>query len=269
MSKRYSPYDIQQQRYAAGVKKRRVARQQAIQRQRSAAQAITMYKAMPRFQTYQPNVRTGGYVGIEKKFYDTSKAGTALVAPSDASGGEVDPTTGGLNTVAQGDGESNRDGRSMVMHSIHINGTIFGNAQTNQSTGDQPGHVVVALVLDTQTNGAQLNSEDVFQNSGAQTYLAASPFRNLQYVKRFKVLKKYTMTIDPPEMVYDGTNIEQSGWDIPFTMNVDLKRLKVNFSSTTSAIANIVDNSLHLVAFCSSTDLAPAITYNARLRFSG
>lgn len=248
-----------------------VERYNPAKRRRQQAAAAAQY----RFRTGRGgspalrNVRTGGYLGIENKFYDTSKTGTALVAPADASGAEFDPTTGGLNTVAQGDGESNRDGRNIAMHSIHINGTIFSNPQANQTATDQPGIVYIALVQDLQTNGAQLNSEDVFTNPSGQTYLAASPFRNLQYTKRFRVLKTKVYKLPNPNIGYDGTNMEQQGVDIPFKMNVQLGGQKVNFSGTTAAIANIVDNSLHFVAYCSSTDLAPAIAYNARLRFSG
>ena len=38
------------------------------------------------------NVRTAGFLGIERKFYDTALTATALTASTDASGGEVDPS---------------------------------------------------------------------------------------------------------------------------------------------------------------------------------
>ena len=47
----------------------------------------------------------------------------------------------------------------------------------------------LALVLDMQTNGATISSENVYKNVSASGALAASPFRNLQFIKRFKVLK--------------------------------------------------------------------------------
>ena len=52
------------------------------------------------------NYRTAGFLGIEKKFYDTSVSAVALGAPTDATGGEFDPsTTSMITTPAQGDGE--------------------------------------------------------------------------------------------------------------------------------------------------------------------
>jgi len=71
------------------------------------------------------NVRTGGLLGIETKFYDTSRSAAALAAPTDASGGEIDPTgTDALNTVPQGDSASSRDGMKISMKSIQIEGRI-------------------------------------------------------------------------------------------------------------------------------------------------
>lgn len=127
----------------------------------------------------------------------------------------------------------------------------------------------IALVLDTQCNGALLNSEDVFKNPSGDAVLAASPYRNLQYVERFKVLAWRRIRLVQPTIVWDGTNLEQGGTNTPFTMSVDLKGLQVTFSGTTETIANITDNSLNLVAYSNFGDTAPTLSYNARLRFTG
>ena len=114
------------------------------------------------------NVRTGGLLGVETKFLDMAISAVAIPAPTDASGGELDPTgsgcTGCLSAPAQGDTASSRDGFKISMKSIQIEGAIYIAPQINQTIQDAMSYFFVALVLDTQTNGAQLNSEDVFTN---------------------------------------------------------------------------------------------------------
>ena len=212
--------------------------------------------------------RTGGFTGIELKFYDTSLVGNAIAEPTDASGAEVDPSaTIALNTVTQGDGESQRDGRRMSMASIHIKGRVTQAALINQAQGIVPGNWMVALVLDKQTNGAQLNSEDVFTNPAASANLAIRPFRNLQFQDRFRVLAIRTGQFKDPSMTHDGTNIEVGGMGVNFEMNVALKGMKTTFTGTTETIANITDNSLHMIAYQGGAALL--LNYNSRLRFRG
>jgi len=222
------------------------------------------------------NGRTGGFVGLEKKFFDTSLQ-SAINSPTDATGGEEDPTTlNCLNCPAQGDGESQRDGRQISMHSINIKGNVFIPAQTNQTAADVVPDIFIALVCDKQTNGSQMNSEDCFTNPAANNSLAAQPFRNLEYVQRFQVLKTVRIAskniAGAMQPVFDGTNIEVQGAQIPFSMYVNLKGMKVNFISgqTSSVIAAIADNSLHVIAYASNaSSLGPTIQYASRLRFVG
>lgn len=131
--------------------------------------------------------------------------------------------------------------------------------------------IYVALVLDTQTNGAQLNSEDVFSNPGASIGLASSPLRNMSYTERFKVLKMKKIRVPVLSLTYDGTNIEQTGVNIPFSMFVKLGGLQTKFQSgtTTGYCGTIVDNSLHMIAFTNSNSIAVSINYNSRLRYIG
>lgn len=214
------------------------------------------------------NLRTGGFLGIEKKFFD-SGAVVALTSPTDATGGEVDPASYDcLNCVPQGDGESERDGRQISMSRIFIHGTITCAPQINQTAIDRGSTNTIWLVLDTQTNGAQLDSEDVLTQS-ANAEIAPLCFRNLQYSKRFRILARKTVTIPPPPVSWDGTNIEQGGYSKYFSMQANLRGMKVNFSNTSAVVASITDNSLHVIAFTNNTTMAPTINYFARLRYYG
>ncbi len=216
------------------------------------------------------NARIGGFLGIETKFYDQKLITSALTAPTDASGGEHDPSaTVLLNTVVQGDGESNRDGRKITMRSIFVRGIVVVNARTNVTVPVTAAEVMIALVLDTQTNGATLSSENVFKNPGANAITATAVFRNLQFTKRFRVLKRICFTLPQSEMTWDGTNMEAEGFAVPFSMFVKLNNIRVLFSASTETVANITDNSLHIVAYCTNVGQAPTLNYISRLRFVG
>ncbi len=215
------------------------------------------------------NQRTAGFLGIELKFYDQSLIDSALTSPTAGAGGEHDPSgTVLLNTVTQGDGEQQRDGRKIMMKSISVVGVIEQLSQANQAAGFVAPNFFVALVLDKQTNGATINSEDVYINPGGNAITATSPLRNLQQISRFKVLKLIKLVAPLIQMTYDGTNIEVGGYTLPFRMDVKLE-VPVTYSASTETVANIVDNSLHVIAYASNIGGAPQMSYNSRLRFVG
>lgn len=219
---------------------------------------------------YKQNIRSGGYLGIERKFYDTNLNAANLTAPTDASGMEHNPSaTICLNSVVQGDGESNRDGRRITMKSIQVKGTVFWGNLINQTVVPPACSVFIALIQDMQTNGALLNSEDVFVNKGGTALGNNALTRDLQYSTRFKVLKTWIIQCDTPPVSWDGTNIEVGGGSAQFQGFIKLPDVITNYTSTTESIANIVDNSLSICACTTSTGLSPALSYNARLRFVG
>ncbi len=223
-----------------------------------------------RYNNNYGNKRTGGFMGIELKFYDTSLVLSALNSDTDAANGEKDPTSGGLSTIGQGDGESNRDGRRATFKSIYVTGNIHIANQPNQTGPDVACTIFIALVLDTQTNGAQLSSESVYNNPASNVLTGASLLRNLQQIKRFRVLKTKTILMPMIQAVYDGTNIEQYGCERLFKLFHTFKGTTIaNYSGTTESIANSTDNSLHLLAWTTNGTYNPSISYNSRLRFMG
>lgn len=209
-------------------------------------------------------------LGVEKKFYDTSAAAN-IVAPTDCSGGEVDPVTVNcISAPAQGDGGSDRDGRKIVAKYLNIKGSVRFSTLTNQTASIDANRLFVAVVLDTQTNGAQLNSEDVFTNPRAATTTADAPLRNLNFAERFKILKSETFKLQDPNFSWDGTNLEINGMCEQFDWYIPLKNLKIAFNATTAAgVASVLDNSIHLIAFSTTTTPQAAIVYNSRMRFVG
>lgn len=219
------------------------------------------------------NLRTGGLMGVETKFFDTGIGLTAISNAAAFTGAEMDPAAQlCLNAVAQNDTASGRDGNKINMKGISIRGVVQWPAWTDNS-GPVMGDVFIALVLDTQTNGAQAQSEEVFTNPGAVISLVTSPFREMSQVTRFRVLKEKRLLAPTGLVVWNdtGSQKEQLGYCKHFEMYVSLKSLLTNYKGTTSVIASLADNSLHLIAVTNQAQAlgTPSLGYNSRLRFVG
>lgn len=240
------------------------------------------------------NARIGGYLGIEKKYidYEYNAAISNAVA-----GSEADPATAlALNSIAQGDGPTDRDGRQVTLKSVHLRGMIRTNADIvdpDTATGAANGFVVkLVLLLDTQTNGAQFNAEDVFVEPSNGT-LASFTFRELQHQKRFRVLKDLMLTVPAATATriagqsennspttpnnFDTSAVLVPARMVPFEMNHEFKgvgknELKTIYTGNTATVASISDNSLHLMAVKvdeASGASAYILSYVSRVRFVG
>ena len=217
------------------------------------------------------NFRQGGFEGLELKFIDTSYWAVNLNDTANMTGLETDPATKlCLNSVAQGSGASERIGRKQRLKSVYIAGTvdIEGSAATGAMA---PPTVSIYLVLDTQTNLAQLNSEDVFEGVSATT-MTAMPLRNLENSQRFRVLRKLTIAFPQPTMIArsDGTNgVEyQNGTNIPFEIYKPLHNLLVNYKDAGGNVTSITDNSLHVIAMKTVNSQPVRLNYSARVRYT-
>lgn len=216
------------------------------------------------------NPRTGGFLGIETKFLDSAVDAVTVNAAADASTGEKDPTLGScLNSILQGNGESQRIGRKVTLKSVELDGVISAVGNADAADAPQQASYFIALVLDKQTNGVQMNSEDCFLNKGATALLAASPLRDMEFLSRFRVLKTVKLRAPRPYAFTDGTGTGSiSGFQIPWKMRASLN-IPVNFVAAAGGIGDIVDNSLHVIAWASSVELAPKISYNSRVKYVG
>jgi len=188
-------------------------------------------------------------------------------------GGEYDPTALpaaclALNVPAVGDSEQNRDGKKIVCKNVSVKGYIQRAASEDAVNPPASEKVFVALVLDTQTNGAQCQSEDIYKNLAADNGGCVAPLRNLLFGERFRILKSELFDMDQTVSV-EGADLHSSpAISKTFDWFVNLNDLPVQFNAgTTAVIANCVDNSLHMVAF--SVSGLCTMSYNARVRFMG
>jgi len=217
------------------------------------------------------NQVTHGGLAFDKKFLDTYKTETAVACVAALTGGEYDPTGGCTNAIsvpAQDDTASGRDGKHYTIESVILKGYVKVDGSVGAAVTD-PIDVFVAVVLDTQTNGAQMNSEDCFKNTANVTTTASTPLKNLLSGKRFRILKSQNFTVTPlgvsgpsATLAYNATR-RDIDWYIPLKGG-----LQVNCNGSANAdVAACTDNSIHVIAFAS---LAGAkLAYNARVRFTG
>lgn len=211
------------------------------------------------------NRRTGGYLGIENKFQDNFFTGqiSKLIT-----GAECDPAArDSLNALARGDTQSDRDGRQATMTSLYLQGFIE-MLPINDSTSPYAGHVVrIMVVLDKQTNGAQLDSEKVFTLPIGGNM--PNVMRNLEYVERFDVLMDKTLTINIPSSgpsAGPSSGMDVNGAIVPFKFYKKLD-LTCSYQGNNAVILNQVDQSLHVIAF--TNDSTCFLRYTSRVRFMG
>jgi len=236
------------------------------------AQSSALKKAKISAARQVANAVSMGFLGIEKKFLDTAKAEATIAAVAALTGGEYPPSTGCVDCLscpAQGDTEQSRDGKRIVIDSLIIKGYVRLEDQLSTAPLD-PIKVFVAVVLDTQSNGAPAQSEAVFKSLSASNQANVCPTKNLLFGNRFRILKSQVYDLTPAGISVASANLAYNGsrrdfdWYIPFKGG-----LQVNLNAgTTADVANVIDNSIHVMAFA-TVDAVAKIGYNARIRFQG
>ncbi len=221
---------------------------------------------------YRTVARTRGWAAAgEMKYFDTFLASTALVQPVTWDTTEFDPATFLTFCVpVKGTGINQRIGREIRLHKFKLRGQIRVIVQANQTATDGACQVRMLLVLDTQTNATQIAGENVMEAPGtASAANNCMTFMNLDSLGRYRILKDKTMVLTNPNLAWDGTNMEQQGLVKPFKINHTFKNpVAVHFNAANGGtIADIVDNSLHLLIAATNIDLAPTVLYEARVSY--
>lgn len=241
-----------QPRYGITKARRMASRAAAV------AAARRRGKGRPRVRA---NLRTAGFMGIERKFVDTTYTNTVSGAWA---GGEADPAANTLCAPTQGDGESNRDGRRIVIKQIVLTGSVQRLRAADQADVREASVVHVALVQDTQTNGTQLSAEHVYVDANNVEYTP----RNLQYSQRFRVLWSRRFVLYDTCAFTDAANTGSVVGVSRLFHKVLSVNIPVNFIGNAGSVADIADNSLHVIA-CGSEGAIDSLKYQCRVRFVG
>jgi len=234
---------------------RRVASQAAARAARrdvamAASRAIAS-AAIPRSVGFvQARRRTGGFATRAMGGQELNNKDTSFTLNADTTGSIIL-----VNGVAQGNTQTTRVGRKMVIRSITINFRV--SSGTTTITSD----FRVALVLDTQANGQALSITDVYDS------VSPTSLRNLGNSERFRVL-----------MVWEGTNSGNTGTAGQQTETSALayklfrmQNIAVQFNNgTDDTIGSIATNSIYLIAMgnrAAGTG-ASVVVGDCRIRFT-
>lgn len=231
------------------------------------------------------NLRTGGTLGIEQKYYDSTLAGSNILplttanqtAMPFASATPVVANAVFLNNPTVGSAATQRDGRVIRNKSIEVQGSVHFRIVDQVATGFYPPTVWVALVLDTQVNATAVSLSGAGPPIayGANVYSAlttAAPFRNLDATTRFRVLavkRIQTRSDNVPGLTAGYVTGTQQ---FPFKLYRKLG-FKTNFitgAGGSTLGSDIVDNGIFLMAWCDdNTNTTLILEAGARLRFVG
>jgi len=183
----------------------------------------------------------------ELKFFDTAQTWNVDLT------GEV---VSQLCLIPQGDTESTRDGRKATIKSVQLRGTLLFQPTTDTAA---VALCYLALVLDTQCNGAAAGISDIFTSSAMDRN-----FIQLNNSGRFRILWKKTYNMFIGAGVTTGYNDCLKAVEMYKRCNIP-----IDWNSTTGAITEIRSNNIFLVAGSNGVDDKCVFIGNARVRFVG
>lgn len=222
-----------------------------------AKKAVYRYPTVPRTR--------GVYAKGEMKYFDSSRAGVTIPASAAWASTVLDPTT--LNTLvcpSQGSAINQRIGREIKLVKLKIRGVIQVPAQATASTADNATFIRFILVQDTQTNATQMTGAQLI-GSGTTT---VDSFQNLDNTGRFRVLKDKIMPFNNANLAGSPTtgDVIQSGILRHFKFTYKPKYpISIRFNAVNGGtIADIVDNSFHIVCNSLSSALGSTLSYQVR-----
>jgi len=228
-----------------------------------------------------PRAQGAAVVG-EMKYFDCTKSGTSLAATTTTwvAGTMLDPSTTvdlGSAAVATplclfvptvGAALNQRIGRKVKVLKIKLSGSFTTTAQAGQATADPTCFIRLMLVQDCQTNAAQMTGAQLM-NDAANAAVTIHSFQNPNNFGRFKVLKEKRISFFDPNTSGSPTaaDVIQGALLRSWKMNVVFKvPVEVHFNATNGGtVADIIDNSFHIIAAANDITLAPAISYYSRV----
>jgi len=206
----------------------------------------------------------------DNHYFDTERTSTAI--PQSAStwnGSEMDPNTSAMLCLFApviGDDISNRMGRKVFVKKIRISGVINVAEQSAQTAQDAALNVRLVCYQDMQTNATQATGDLVLSQGAASNAIHMG--MNVASLGRFKILKDKRIVVAPADYSGLTTAFVAAGRAVNFKMNIKVNQW-VNYNATNGGtVADVVDNSFHVLALSNVTTLAGTITYKVRTVFT-
>nr|AJP36424.1 putative capsid protein [Avon-Heathcote Estuary associated circular virus 15]AJP36426.1 putative capsid protein [Avon-Heathcote Estuary associated circular virus 15] len=257
------------------------SQQYGVSRATKRRRNVNQYQNLPRgmnqrqiirpYRLYTPRT-PGGQVIAERKYFDETLAAKIVIAAvTDFNDAEVDPAVRlCLFAPTQGNDISNRESRSCFVYSITVRGSIEMLGQGQQTAIDNNQIARLVLVLDKQTNGTQMSSEDLLTtNSGESPMVYA--YQNTANFGRFQILKDQFIEFEPCNIGGVTGSFWQGGGRKMFKLKHTFKEpIRVNFGSTNGGtVADIVDNSFHIICGTQNASITTVLNYKSRVSFTG
>ncbi len=199
---------------------------------------------------------SGGRKGStqELKFLDVDIDDASI-----ASAGTIVKDT--VNVIVQGNTESNRIGRKVVIKKIGWRYNISG-AVVSSTSASKSETVRLILYLDKQCNGAAATALDILETDDYQS------FNQLANTSRFRILMDRTHTLDPKAGAGDGTANDQAGYGMTgsFYKNCNIP-IEYDNSATTGVLTTIRSNNLGVLILGKEGTILSMLG-NMRLRFT-
>jgi len=161
-----------------------------------------------------------------------------------------------------------RIGRKVKVLKIKLHGLIHFSTAAGTNAPKNGTAVRMMLVQDCQTNAAQMTGAQLMNDAASPSSTLMS-FQNPNNFGRFKVLKEKRYTLEDPNIIgtVAGADIVYNGRKLNFKLTVNFKTpVDVHFNATNGGtVADIVDNSFHIVAAVDTVTYTPLITYYSRV----
>lgn len=219
---------------------------------------------------YSSTARTrGGAVTGEMKYYDTAKPATVVASSQSWAATAFDPPT--VNTLIAptvGAGVNQRIGKAIKVYKIKLKGTFYVPQLITDDDVFHATQLRMIMFQDMQTNAAQANGSTIMGGAAASALEAVNSFQTIDNFGRFNMLWDKTIMLQDVNITYNSTTgkYAHNGRAIPFKKVINFKKpIQIRFNATNGgSIADIIDNSFHIAANCSSSETV-YIGYNSRV----
>lgn len=236
-------------------------------------------------QTQQGYEARGAAVTGEMKYFDTESTSVAISAVTTTwvAGTMSDPQASvNLGDAAVGtplclfapkvsSALNGRIGRKIKMMKCRVKGMINIPPQAAQAAADTSANIRLALVMDTQTNASQMTGAQLFNDTAGGANATINSMQNPNNFGRFRVLKEKFFPLTNANLAGSPTasDVVQAGLLKNFKLNYIFKKpVQVNFNATNGGtVADIIDNSLHIVCGTNNASYVPTLSYYTRVGY--
>lgn len=217
--------------------------------------------------------RTGGYRNRvassrrgpvqELKFWD-------LVKPSSVVNQTWTEIWTSVNLVQQGANADQRIGRNIWIKGLNIKGDVKAVSDSLSGVLSSDQYVRVAIVLDTQCNGASPASTDIWESTdiAGTAVPECDQWRNLEKSSRFRILYDKVMQMNQFVCAGASGNTLTGAKTMRFKVNKKMN-LKIEFDSSTGFIGDLSSNNISVWAVKNQTANTVDLSGNVRIRFDG